>query len=251
MSGELKALQWNIGGGRILGEGQDPGRMSSYSRDGIEQIIDVIGNEEPDIVTLQETHPPIPGGIAKVLGYEHSVNHEVSSSHIDKTQRLGHGLVTNFPIMHDQLDVLTYPTLPEGTDTTPHDKGISTYKLRLENGEKLTCQNLHLFPFGYYGIGRQDSPEIETILREVEVIAGFHSGKRILQGDFNLDTRSLRSLLPGLFEVGLEEVEQEEETTPTDKRIDHVLFAGITVVRSFVVKNVLTDHYPLVTTFAT
>jgi endonuclease/exonuclease/phosphatase family metal-dependent hydrolase len=247
---ELKALQWNIGGGKILAEGQDPGRMSSYSADGIVEIIDVIGNAEPDIIALQETHPPIPWAIAKALGYGHWVNHEVSPSHIDPTQRLGHGLVTHLPITQDGLETLTYPTLPEGSDITPHDKGISTYKLRLEDGEILTSQNLHLFPFGHYGIGRQDSPEAEPILREVEALVGAHSGRRIVQGDFNLDTESLYPLLPGLFKAGLEEVVQDEATTPTGKHIDHVLFSGIIVINSVVVKNVLTDHYPVVTTFA-
>lgn len=252
MSRELKTIQWNIGGGKILADGQDPERLSSYSEEGIEHIIDVIGTEEPDIVTLQETHPSQPAEIASALGYKYWVNHAISQSHIDPGHQIGHGLVSRLPVKHDTFEEFANPLWKtdweDGTKAVSHPKGISTYDVELAGDELLLVQNLHLIPFRRFGID-QTSADAAPVLRDVEAKVGRYAGKRLLQGDFNLNAVSLRPLLPGLFEADLEEVEQEEATTPKGHRIDHVLFAGVAVVKSVVVKSVFTDHYPIVTTF--
>jgi endonuclease/exonuclease/phosphatase (EEP) superfamily protein YafD len=253
MSGELKTIQWNIGGGRILADGQDPTLMSSYSEDGMQHIIDLIAEHEPDLVTLQETHPSQPSDIASALDYEHWVNHEVSASHIDETQRLGHGFLSRLPVKHVSFRAFETPDWKnedkDGAVTDPHEKGLSTYEVRLRNRELLVAQNLHLFPFSHFGID-PTSTEANPVLREVERKVGRFVGKRLVQGDFNLDSPSLRRLLPGLFEAGLDEIVLEEGTTPKGKHIDHILFAGVTVVESVVIKSALTDHFPIVSTFA-
>lgn len=251
MASKIKTIQWNIGGGKILAEGQDPTRLSSYSDDGLQHIIDLIDDEQPDIVTLQETHPHIPHEIADALGYV-SINHQVSTSHIDPNYQLGHGLISDFDIHKERLDFFINPLWEaeweDGTRSTAHPKGISSYQIEHEDGDPILVQNLHLTPLRAFGV-EPLSDRARPILRDVEAKVGEYVGRRILQGDFNIDERSLREVLPGLFELGLEEVVQEEPTTPKQRRLDHILYAGMTVVKSVVVKDVLTDHYPIVTTF--
>jgi endonuclease/exonuclease/phosphatase family metal-dependent hydrolase len=252
MAGELRTMQWNIGGGKILAEGQDPSQLAAYSDDGVQHIIDVIDDEEPNIITLQETHPDIPAEIASALRYESWINHPVSASHIDPRYELGHGLVCDFPVVSDWYWELPNPQWEteweDGSKATSHPKGISSYLLRLTYGKGLLVQNLHLTPFRRFGI-EPDSAEADPILRAVEDRVGQRDGARLLQGDFNLDVPSLRLVLPGLFEVGFSEVVQDEPTTPKGRRLDHVLYTGMRVIESTVIKDVLTDHYPIVTKF--
>lgn len=252
MARELVTIQWNIGGGKILAEDQGPQRLASYSDDGMQHIIDVVDDIQPDIVTLQETHPDIPREIAEALDYEYWVNHPVSASHIDPRFELGHGLVSDLPVRSDRLDTLHNPMWvaqwEDGSRSVGHQKGISTYHVGHENDEVIIVQNLHLTPFRSFEV-EPNSPEAEPILRDAEKKVGEYIDKRLLQGDFNIDQPSLRQLLPGLFELGFDEVEQEEPTTPKGRRLDHILYAGMKVVESTVIKDVLTDHYPIVTTF--
>ncbi len=51
---QLKTLTWNIGGGKLLKAGEDPGLMASYSVDGLDSIVRKIRDTDPDIITLQE-----------------------------------------------------------------------------------------------------------------------------------------------------------------------------------------------------
>jgi endonuclease/exonuclease/phosphatase (EEP) superfamily protein YafD len=252
MSFEIKAVQWNIGGAKILQDGADPASPEAYTEDGLDHIIDVIKQESPDLVTLQEAHQRLPFEIAHDLGYEGWVNHPVSPSHIDKREMLALGCVSKGYIYHDSLSPLTTPPwsmqIAEGVYVSPHKKAIANYLVGIDGGDTLAVQNLHLFPFRKLGVD-SSSAKAEPVLREVEEKVGTWESPRLLQGDFNLNYESLRPLLPGLFEAGFEEVEQHEITTPRNSRPDHVLYSGMTVVRSTVIKDVLTDHYPIVTTF--
>lgn len=69
----IKTVQWNIGGGKLLTEGADPLLLSSYREEGLPQIIELLRELNPDIITLQETHAlnghSQPERIAQALGY--------------------------------------------------------------------------------------------------------------------------------------------------------------------------------------
>ncbi|MEO7675059.1 MAG: endonuclease/exonuclease/phosphatase family protein [Pyrinomonadaceae bacterium] len=52
---QIKIAQWNIGGGFVRRDGSDPLSSTSYTEDGLEQIIEILREENPDVVTLQKT----------------------------------------------------------------------------------------------------------------------------------------------------------------------------------------------------
>jgi endonuclease/exonuclease/phosphatase family metal-dependent hydrolase len=254
MAQELKTAQWNIGGGKLLREGADPARLSSYSEDGLKAIIELLGQEEPDIITLQETHECAelsqPEAIAEELGYEW-VNDAWNESHIEKGQKLGQAILSKLPIKDYRSELFTNPlwraSWEGGVVAVSHDKGITTCQLEMD-GRNLQVQNLHLIPFHRFKI--DPLGEGSEVIKDVENKIGHFDGPRLVQGDFNLDSVSLRPYLPELFEKGILEVEQHETTVPEGRRLDHVLYSGMTVVKSLVIKqDIKTDHYPVITEF--
>ncbi len=111
----------------------------------------------------------------------------------------------------------------------------------------LLAQTLHGVPFRTFGVD-QGSAQAKPVLDDMQAkILSDRHRPRILQGDFNLHGRSLAGLLPALSAEGLQDVVQQDETTPNGRIYDHVLVAGMVIMESMVVKNVLTDHYPVVT----
>jgi endonuclease/exonuclease/phosphatase (EEP) superfamily protein YafD len=257
MAQELKTIQWNIGGGKLLREGANPARLSSYTEDGLKSIIDLIGQEEPDIVTLQETHDCDelcqPEAIADELGYEW-VNDSWNESHIEKGQKLGQAILSKLPILNHKAELFVNPlweaSWEDQTVAVTHDKGITTCDVGLEERE-LRVQNLQLIPFHRFGINPWEDEESVEVLIDIENKIGRYDGPRIIQGDFNLDHVSLWPFLPGLLAYwGVKEVKQHETTVPGGRRLDHVLYSGMTVVRSEVIKKeIRTDHYPVITSF--
>jgi len=53
---KLTTVQWNIGGGRVRGEADDPVAEASYNALDLEYIAGILKDLDPDIVTFQETH---------------------------------------------------------------------------------------------------------------------------------------------------------------------------------------------------
>jgi len=110
---KIKFLQWNIGGGRVCAEGKDPTSPESYTEYGIDSIIDVLKDEQPDIITLQETHES--SGycqtqiIADALGYSYWVNDSYDDSFIEKGQRFGQGVISRYPITEHYFTAFTNP----------------------------------------------------------------------------------------------------------------------------------------------
>ena len=71
----------------------------------------------------------------------------------------------------------------------------------------------------------------------------------LLQGDFNFDNESLRSFLPTIFRNGVKEVIQTDFTGPLGFRSDHIIYRGLTLVKSNVFNKIQTDHFPIITEF--
>jgi endonuclease/exonuclease/phosphatase family metal-dependent hydrolase len=254
MAREIKTIQWNIGGAKLLKDGSNPRLLSSYSEDGLERIIDFIGEQDPDIVTLQETHEcnelSQPQVIAEALSYEWA-NDAWNDSHIEIGQKLGQAVLSKLHIKEHWTELFINPLWQADWETgalaTSHDKGLSTSDLALDD-TNLRVQNLHLIPFRRFGI--DPAGEGTDVIRDVQLKIGDYEGPRIIQGDFNIDSSSLSTYFPDLFIGGISEVEQQEPTVPSGRRLDHILYSGMTVVKSTVIKHdILTDHYPLVTVF--
>jgi endonuclease/exonuclease/phosphatase family metal-dependent hydrolase len=251
----VKTVQWNIGGGKLLTEGADPLLLSSYRQDGLDAIIALLREINPDIITLQETHAADghnqPETIAKALGYAGWVNDEWAESHVEEGQKLGQGIITRLPIKEHSFEWFTNPNFEavweDGSIAKSHDKGRTRCMVMLPNGTEVTVQTLHTIPLRRFNVA-PDSPEAQKMYANIASKLA-SDGIDILQADFNIDAQSLRQAFPTLFAAGFDEVVQQMTTTPKQQYLDHVLYKGFKVVNSNTIQDVLTDHYPVVTTF--
>lgn len=261
MTETLRTVQWNIGGGKIKAtephvpsSSHDYGAEGLYDLDGLETIIDVLGQTQPDIITLQETHEADgisqASDIADALGLKYWVNDQYGESHIDPAYRLGQAIISRFPLSEIDFTLFINPGYKAEWATRTHDKGVSSALAHLGNKTVMLVQTLHAVPFRAFGVD-QSSDQAKPVIEDMETkVLAKAQQLRLLQGDFNLHGTSLRSILPRLYEAGFDEVPQAEETTPAGRIYDHVLFSGFKVIERVVNKEVSTDHYPIVTTLA-
>jgi exonuclease III len=110
---DLKTLTWNIGGGKLLQDGADLLRISSHAEDGLDAIVGLLKSEEPDVISLQETQRKEGYDqvelIAGSLGYEHYFHDSTSESHIDTDCRLGHCVISRYPIAQHRFGLFENP----------------------------------------------------------------------------------------------------------------------------------------------
>ena len=254
---DLRTVTWNIGGGKLLKDGEDPGLMASYTVDGIDVIARQIAETNPDIATIQEAHGDDGDNqiaqIAKELGYEHFFYDAITDSHIDSTYKLGNGLISRFPISDVQTGRFLNPELNfelEGRKAFTHDKGYGSCTVRIGD-IAIYATSLHLIPFRSVGLDF-DSDTALQILASVsaELKDKQSSDYRLIQGDFNINSDTVRAYLQDLFGTDkLAEVVLDQPTTPKERMYDHVLYRGLRL-RSFSVdSDVLTDHYPVICDF--
>jgi endonuclease/exonuclease/phosphatase (EEP) superfamily protein YafD len=250
----IKSLTWNIGGGKLLADGADPSLMSSYTVDGLQEIIALIKHEQPDIITLQETQK---GGaidqikqIADEAGYEYYTHDSTSESHIDRGMLLGHGIISRYPIISHESDFFANPHVQviweDGRTVMTYDKGYTNCVVKFGEDE-LHISTLHLTPFRRFKIDL-GSDLGRGMMKDVETRVHSSRDKYLLQGDFNIDSKELRSFLPDMFSGSMQEV-RTEPTTPDGRTYDHIVYAGINNTGHSVNSSVLTDHYPIVATF--
>lgn len=248
----LRTVQWNIGGGKIRSPEANPLAQDSYTEEGLEYVIDFLVRHNPDVILLQETHARDGYSqtkiIAEALGYEGQVNDSYDESHLEEGSMLGLGIISRFPIVDHTSVRFTNPRLTttwRGKEIATHDKGVTSAALSIGGGALFLAQTLHPIPFDGFGVDLS-SPEGQAILADMQArILQSWQGPSTLQGDFNIDTASLRSYFPELFRRGFREVEQHETTRPVHGRFDHVLFSGMTAIRHTVHASALTDHYPV------
>ncbi len=253
----LRTITWNIGGGKLLKQGEDPGLMSSYSVDGIDVIAGQIAATNPDIVAIQEAHGNDSDNqiaqIAKELGYEHFFYDAITDSHIDPTYKLGNGLISRFPISNLHTGRFLNPELSfelEGREAFTHDKGYGSCMVKI-GGTAIYTTTLHLIPFRSVGL-EFDSETAQQILASVsaEVKDEEENEYRLIQGDFNISSDSVRPYLDDLFSAGkLDEVVLDQPTTPKERMYDHVLYRGLKLGGFTINSDVLTDHYPVICDF--
>jgi endonuclease/exonuclease/phosphatase (EEP) superfamily protein YafD len=252
---KFKTIQWNIGGGKQLSDGADPTLLSSYREDGLDKIIEFIRQQDADIITLQETHAADghsqPERIAKALGYLGWANDEWADSHIEAGQRLGQGIVSRLPLQSHDFEWFTNPNFEaiweDGSIARSHDKGRTRCEVMLSDEAHITVQTLHTVPFRRYKI-EITSAKAKAVIADMSAkLSSDDVG--LIQSDFNLDTISLANFFPELFAQGWREVPQNEATTPKKHHYDHILYKGLKVLDSTVIKAVGTDHYPIVSTF--
>ncbi len=112
----------------------------------------------------------------------------------------------------------------------------------------MQVETFHMTPFQFFEVALE-SEQALNVLNEVEDLIGKSEIPTIIQADFNLNFSSISHLFAKTFSAGMDEIIQEEPTTPKGKRLDHILYAGIENLTSRVIKDVKTDHYPLIAWF--
>lgn len=252
---DLKTVTWNIGGGKYLKDGEDPLLMDSYSVDATQDIAEQLKAIDPDIITLQEAQGDESGDqvaeIAQSLGYEHHFFDAISLSHIDDGKTLGNGILSKYPIANHAIKLFFNPdvtAMSQGKTITSHDKGYGICDIDVD-GQNITVATLHLLPFRPFGI-ELESEIGKSILQSVESTLSPTSSNVLVQGDFNIDSKRLNEVLPGLFTDGLQEIPLEEPTTPSGRHFDHVLYRGLFLSSMKIDSSVKTDHYPVICDFS-
>lgn len=253
---ELKTLTWNIGGGKLLQDGADPSRIALPAEDGLDAIAGLLKREEPDVIALQEAQRKDGYDqaelIAGSLGYEHYFHDSTSESHIDTDCRLGHCVISRYPISQHRFGLFENPnaqvTRADGSTATTHDKGFSSCVISIGDTQ-IEVTTLHLIPFRMFEI-ELESQTAQGMLQDVARKLAPARDRALIQGDFNIDRPGVRPYLRPLFATaGLAEVAIDEPTTPGGRRIDHILYRGLALKSKRIVPGVRTDHCPVIATF--
>ena len=251
----IKTLQWNSGGGRVRKPGADIDLLASYCHDGLREIIELIKEVNPDIISLQETHKNKSQDqvqtIAKAVGLKYYISDTYADSHVEPGQKLGQGIISRFEISNHDFQLFYNPHFQvvweDGSIAVSHDKGVTSCEIDIDD-TKIALKTLHMIPFRRFGVDPL-SKEAEMVLNDVQTKLKGNNDRLLIQGDFNFDQESLMAILPSLFTKEVKEIPQKEPTTPKGRKYDHIIYKGLTLTESNTVKDVLTDHYPVVSEF--
>ena len=252
----LKTLQWNIGGGRVCKSDADPLDPASYSGDGMDSIIEIIRREDPDVITLQETHEAgdqcQPGIIASSLGYKFWLNHTTDGSFIDASMQIGQAVISRYPIISSGFSPFRNPrfnVIKDGELIYSKNGGLTTCIVEVPSGMRVQIRTFHMVPFHFFGVELNARPALD-VLSEVEMLLTSDAESRtIIQADFNINSSTLREYFPKTFAAGCDEIVQTDPTTPREKYLDHVIYRGLVMERTRVIHQCRTDHFPIVAEF--
>lgn len=253
---KIRTLQWNIGGGKIRKIDSVATTPESYIEEGVEYIYDFIKLYNPDIITFEETHESVGYNQAQIIaeraGYEYFVNDVYDKSHLENGQGLGQAILSKFPIRNHSFNFFLNPKFqqlgPDGTIWTSHHKGVTKCDIEIESGKMIEVGVTHFIPFRFFGVDILEEKNAELVKSMSDLITTTKD-KYILQGDLNINSKSIKNYLPKVFESGMEEVELENVTTPKQRFYDHVLYKGVNVINQQIFPDILTDHYPVITEF--
>lgn len=252
---KLTTLQWNIGGGKIRTADSDPTNESSYTKEDLPYIADVIKKYSPDIVTLQESHTDDKTSQAEQLSrltdLQYWVNNAYDHSHLTDGQELSQSVLSKFPISNHEFSFFVNPKYEvvreNGEKWISHDKGVTSCVVELPQGS-VEVRTSHMIPFRKFNVD-PNTDEVANVRADIQSKLVIRSSHLLVQGDFNYDDPSLRKFLPGLFEQGIQEVETVLPTTPKGRRYDHIMYKGLNFVKFSVDETTLTDHYPVIVEF--
>lgn len=250
----IKTVTWNIGGGKLRSEDGDINSLSSYDKDGLEDITQLLISLRSDIITLQEIHTDgimnQANIIAKKLGYDYVISNFYADSHIEKGKKLGQAVISRYPISKHQFQLFNNPKWEvrweDGSTAITHDKGVTSCMMKIYN-ITLNVKTLHMIPFRRFEIDPLSEKGM-PIIKNVEQNLNSDSKHVLIQGDFNLDFPELKPIFKSLLS-DVDEVTLTNPTTPKGRKLDHVLYRGLKLIQSKPFDNVLTDHYPVVTEF--
>lgn len=252
----LKTLQWNIGGGRICCSGGDPLDSDSYTEDGIDSIKELIEREDPHVITLQETHEAgsycQPEIIAEKLGYKFWLNHKTERSFIDASMHIGQAVISRYPIISSNFLPFTNPkfdVLKDGELIRSKNGGLTTCIVEFPSGHRVQIRTFHMVPFHFFNVELNAKPALDTLGKVERWLLSSAKSPATIQADFNIDCSTIREYFPKLFVTGYDEIVQTDPTTPRGKCLDHFIYKGLIMESTRVIKQCLTDHFPIVAEF--
>lgn len=251
----LTAVQWNIGGALIRDPDSNPIEPSSYTLENLDYIVGTLKSVNADVITLQETHctpeESQAEAIAERLGFNYWINDGYDESHLNPTYKLSQSIISRHKIDEPAFDIFYNPkftTIWDGQEVVSHAKGLTSCKMTTAD-KTVAILTLHAMPFRVFNVDPL-SEETKEVREDMQrKILAKQAGTYILQGDFNYDGTSIFELLPELALTGAVEAPKEKPTTPRGKNYDHVVFNNLHLVSSQVIDTVLTDHYPIISTF--
>lgn len=252
----IKTIQWNIGGGKIRKSGDDPMDPLVYCNDNLDVIIETLKKYDPDIVTIQECHTNSAKCqaeiIAKALDLKYFVNDVYDKSHLEDGQGLSQCTLSRFPIENHAFTFFVNPKFEavglNGDHWISHDKGVTSCNVKL--GEKLNLQikNSHSIPCRRFNVDPL-SEDLVLLRNDMAEKLKPQSNLYLYQGDLNFDNSSIKAFLPGLLTNETQEVILGAPTTPKGRKYDHILFRHLNHIKSEVISDQLTDHFPVYSEF--
>jgi hypothetical protein len=113
-------------------------------------------------------------------------------------------------------------------------------------------KTLHAVPFNPFKVD-VPSPQAEPVFADMAQKAQSSAEYLLIQGDLNPGRNNppLKQLMPGLIRDTTYEIEDLGATIPLGECADRIVFRGLRMLGSEVKTDVLTDHFPVVTTFGT
>ena len=189
---KLITVQWNIGGGKIRRPDDDRAGRDVYRHDGIDHIVAVLQEVDADIVTLQEVHGNDDVNqvvvLAERLGFAHDVDDFYETSHINEEYKLGHGMLSKYPLTEHVFEHFHNPQLElewNGRKCLSPDKGMTKCTAMI-NEQQLNLATLHLIPFRPFNVDPLGE-EVEAVRADIQkkVAKATDSSPWLLQGDFN------------------------------------------------------------------
>lgn len=246
----MKFICWNIAGGHIFrGSLED---ALSYSEENLDYFIEKLGNDNADIVVLQETHSPIEKGkaaqseiIAKRLSYSFTANHPYGRSHIKIGQQLSLTILSKYPIIRSYFQKIPNPGLsivrPNGDKWISFDVGFLVCEIDY-NGTPINVANGHMVPFHYFkrDFAESDFQDIRSSISKLFITLA--ERPTLVGADFNYNDISI--LFPDIFKNNLyHEGFVGIETTPGRGQQDHILFSRQWHYKNSKIKKVEADHY--------
>ncbi len=257
----LTTVQWNIHGGELRGEFDDPSKRDSYTNKDLETVIAYLKEINADIITLQETqwyseYSSQARTIAQKLRM-YRVEAPLSPSQFDPNARLSIAILSRFPLAFPETRLFKNPEWtaerPNGDVWDTHDKGILKADLYLPNQKRMRVATLHGFPAHEYGKSFED-PENQPVIKDMRDKIHEDSTRvprYLVQGDFNIDARQLTSasaMIRNVVPFALHGVEIRRATIFSGETVDHILYRSLKHQKTEV-RGTRSDHHALVSRF--
>lgn len=238
----MKVLSWNIAAGR---KSRSTDRFD-YEEENLDYFTDLIGQQKPNIICLQETHAQGDDTqgkkISSRLNMDYTLIHAFDTSHIDSSQQIANVIISDKPFTEKSNLELPYNWF----GVYVNDNGIeepaqkkSFQKVKISN---FWIANIHTSPLHFFG----ESYEKGNGKRLAEQIDDFLNqnleAPLIFCGDFNHDNPE--KIFPKTFEaLDLHEALPSKPTKPQGTRPDHIYYSkGLKCVKSDVVETE-SDHF--------